>query len=98
MFTGRFWKETAERALKSAGQGGAFYLGTIALQGATGDAVNLLAVDWRLFLGFVSGFAVLSVVTSVASAPVGASDSPSIVGGGPAQGGHVPQGGRHRDE
>lgn len=90
MFTGAFWRGVAERALKSAGQGGLIYLGTLVVQDLA--AVNLLAVDWRLFLGFAGGMALLSVVTSVASAPVGPTGSPSLVGepAGASPGRHRP--------
>jgi hypothetical protein len=71
MFTGTFWKQTAERAVKSAAQ---------ALLGLwTLDGFNVLTVDVGLAGGVAAGAAVLSVLTSVVTAGVGAPDSPSAV-------------------
>ncbi|MEO3922722.1 holin [Micromonosporaceae bacterium B7E4] len=71
MFTGTFWKQTAERAVKSAAQ---------ALLGLwTLDGFNVLTVDLGLAGGVAAGAAVLSVLTSVVTSGVGAPDSPSAV-------------------
>ena len=55
-----FWKDTSERAAKSAAQAGILALG--------GGAVNVLALDWATFVGATGGGALLSVLTSIASA------------------------------
>lgn len=72
MFTVTFWKQTAERAIKSAAQ---------ALLGLwVGDqAFNAWNADWKKAAGVALGGAILSVLTSLASASVGHSDSPSLV-------------------
>lgn len=72
MFTVKFWKASAERAVKSAAQG------LIGLW--LGDGVfNLWTVDVKLAAGVGAGAAVLSLLTSIVSLPVGASNSPSVV-------------------
>lgn len=71
MFTVSFWKQTAERAVKSAAQ---------ALIGMwTLDAFNALTADYKLAAGVASGAVVLSVLTSLVTAGVGESESPSAV-------------------
>lgn len=66
-----FWKEAFERAVKTAGQGLALVL--------TGDAVNVLHLDYKTVLGGLLGGFVLSIATSIASAPIGPADTPSTV-------------------
>jgi hypothetical protein len=72
MFTAKFWKSTAERAMKSGAQ---------ALIGLwVGDGVfNLWTVDVELASGVGAGAAVLSLLTSIVSLPFGDSDTPSLV-------------------
>lgn len=66
-----FWRQAAERAVKTAAQA----IGLVLV----GDGVNVLTLDWRVVVGSaLTGF-VLSVVTSVATAPVGEPDDPSAV-------------------
>jgi hypothetical protein len=68
----KFWKRTGERSVKTAAQ-------TLAATLATG-ATGLLDVDWASALSVAGLAAVLSVVTSVASAPVGDDpQNPSLV-------------------
>ncbi|MFV8136419.1 holin [Mycolicibacterium senegalense] len=57
-----FWKDTAERALKSFAQGVILALG--------GGAVNVLTIDWLTLAGAGGGAALLSVLTSIVSAGV----------------------------
>lgn len=71
MTTWKFWLEALERSAKSAAQG------AIAVMGLA-EAELIQAVDWRAFAGGAAFMAVLSLLTSVASAPVGPSDTPSI--------------------
>lgn len=67
-----FWRQALERALKSAVQA------MIALIPA--DTFNVLDVDdWRLVLGAAVTGALLSLGTSIVTAPVGPADDPSIV-------------------
>lgn len=75
MFEGKFWKATAERAVKSAAQALLVYWG--------GDvAFNAWQADWPAAGGIASGAAVLSVLTSLVSAKLSGDDgSPSLVAG-----------------
>lgn len=72
MFTVQFWKETLERAVKSFAQ-------AIILVTGLGEGLNLFSVDFGLALGFGGGGALLSVLTSLASAPFGQGGTPSLV-------------------
>lgn len=72
MFTRKFWRETAERAGKSAAQAAILALGSAA-------SVDALAADWRYVGSMALGGAALSALTSLASARVGSDDSPSLV-------------------
>lgn len=72
MFKKQFWKEAFERAVKTAAQVAAIGLGA----SATGvlDVNALAAVGGGALTGFV-----LSILTSLASAPLGPGDSASVV-------------------
>jgi hypothetical protein len=72
MFRKTFWRETAERAAKSAAQA---LLGLWVLDGG----FNALNADWKLALGIAAGAALLSALTSLVSAPFGKDNSPSLV-------------------
>lgn len=73
MFNIAFWRDAGERAIKTAAQ--AVILGL-----ALGEGFNAFGFDWQLALGFALGGAILSLLTSVASAPFGNnSGSPSLV-------------------
>lgn len=66
-----FWKAVAERAVKTAAQ-------AVVVGWAVGDgAFNAFEVDWQLGLGLAAGGAVASLLTSLASIPVGL-DGPSF--------------------
>ena len=67
----QFWKLTLERAIKTAAQTGIIFIGA--------EQMNVIDFDWVTLGGFVLGGAFLSLLTSVASAPVGDDDSPSVV-------------------
>lgn len=72
MWTATFWKAAAERAAKSAAQGLLLFWG--------GDQVfNAWEAHWPAAGGVALGAAVLSVLTSIVSAQVGDSSSPSLV-------------------
>lgn len=76
MWTKAFWREAAERAIKTVAQT------EIALLTADAIApVDALHIDWAAAAGVGAGAALLSVLTSLASwaAPVGEDDSPSLV-------------------
>lgn len=72
MFTAKFWRESAERAIKSAAQA---LIGLWALDGA----FNVLTVDLQLAGGVAAGAAVMSVLTSLVTSGVGEPNSPSAV-------------------
>lgn len=71
MWSKRFWQDALERALKTGLQVAAAMIGT--------GMVGVLDVDWAQ-IGSVAGMAaILSVITSVASDPVGKKGTPSLV-------------------
>lgn len=63
VWTSAFWKAAAERALKTFAQT------LIVLIGA--EQVNVMALDWPQLLTVAGSAAVMSVLTSMASAPFG---------------------------
>ena len=71
IWSASFWKQTAERAVKTAAQAGAAFF----VVGSMGVA----DVDWATVGGVAGAAAVASVLTSLASAPFGPADSPSLV-------------------
>lgn len=72
MWTATFWRQTTERAVKTAAQAAlAFFV-----VGQT----DLLAVDWTVVASGAGVAAIASVLTSLASAPFGPEGSPSLVG------------------
>lgn len=74
MFTREFWLDTLERAVKSAAQ-------APLVVWAVGDqALNAFELDWQLGLGVAAGGALVSVLTSLGSIPIGARRSPSLTG------------------
>lgn len=73
MWTTGFWRETVERAIKTAAQAAlAFFI-----VGETGIA----DVDWATVGGVAAVAAIASVLTSLASAPFGPARAPSLVRG-----------------
>lgn len=71
MYGSQFWKDAAERAIKTVAQVLIAFLGA--------DVVNAFAVDWQKAAGVAAGAAVVSLLTSVASARVGEPDTASLV-------------------
>ncbi len=68
-----FWVEAFERATKTAAQ-------VPLTTWVAGDVVmNALEMDWTKVLGLAFGGFIFSILTSVASANVGPSDTPSVV-------------------
>lgn len=66
-----FWRQAVERAIKTAAQALALALG--------GDAANWINLDaGRIAVAIAGGF-ILSMATSIATAPVGQPDDPSAV-------------------
>jgi type IV secretory pathway VirB2 component (pilin) len=66
----KFVKDTVERATKTAAQTAIAIIGVSATIGE---------VDWRYTLSAVALATVLSVLTSIASKPIGDSDSASVL-------------------
>lgn len=66
-----FIKDLLERAVKSAAQAALLVIGA--------DQVDVLALDWANVAGFAAGAAVLSALTSVASANFGRPGTASLV-------------------
>lgn len=80
----QFWKQTAERALKSGAQFVALVIGAGVIAGTqpgeAAEVINAFALDWLNLGGVFLGGAFASIVTSIASAQIGADkESPSLV-------------------
>lgn len=75
MLTAAFWTGTADRAVKSFAQA------LLLLWGADAG-FNLLSINVGSALGVAGGAAVLSLLTSLVSAPVGETGSSSFLPGG----------------
>lgn len=72
LFTRAFWADAAERSLKTAAQVAILAIG----QGVT---VDLFSADWRNVAGLALGGAVLSLLSSIASARVPGMSPASVV-------------------
>jgi hypothetical protein len=72
IFTARFWKAAGERAVKT------FCGSLVTVFGA--DAVNVfdVSIPWRQSIGIALGTTLISVLLSIASAPVGTNGGPSL--------------------
>ena len=74
MFNIQWLRDAIERALKSAAQ-------AIVLALGASQGFNLFSADWQNVAGIAAGAAILSVLTSVISAPLGAKGSASLLSG-----------------
>lgn len=72
MLTVTFWKAAAERAIKTAAQ-------SLLLAIGAAQGFDLFHLDWANALGAAAGGALLSVLTSIGSAPFGTPGTPSVV-------------------
>ncbi len=71
MLSQKFWRETLERAIKTAAQ--------VAGAMIVGDGFGFFSVNWPE-VGNVTLLAVIaSLLTSISSVPFGSADSPSLV-------------------
>lgn len=59
IWTGEFWKATAERAISTAAQSALLVLGA--------DAIDVISVSWLDVAGFAGGGAVLAILKSLAA-------------------------------
>ena len=75
-FTRSWLIGTADRMLKS------FAASLVLLLGGGTAGLNVLHVDWQQALGTAAGAAVLAVLFSVASAPIGEPGTTSLLPGG----------------
>ena len=71
LFTSGFWKQAAERAVKSAVQA-VIGLGVL-------DGANVLHFDWKLAALTAGGALLLSLATSVVTSGIGQPGDPSMV-------------------
>jgi hypothetical protein len=76
MFDKRFWIAAGERAAKTAAQ--AAVLAILGSGMMSEEAVNAFSVNWLAVIGFAIGGAILSVLTSLISAPLGKNPGPSL--------------------
>ena len=70
--TWRFWREAIERGVKSGAQAVILALGA-------SEGLDLFTMDFGLLVGAYGAGALLSVLTSLATVRVGASNSPSAI-------------------
>lgn len=71
MFTdSRFWVSSAERAIKTFAQALVALIGT--------SAMSIVELDWMQMLGVSATAAVVSILTSIASANFGPNPGPSL--------------------
>ncbi|MEU8074214.1 holin [Catellatospora citrea] len=77
-----FWIASAERAIKTFVQALIAAFGVGQVSGAVG--VDVAAIDWRGALSLAFSAALLSVLMSVGSGPIGAANSPSLLTAAPA--------------
>lgn len=71
IWTRTYWLAVAERSLKTAAQALLLFVGA--------DRFDWLAFDWSRAAAVAIGAIVVSVLTSLVSAPIGPAGSPSLV-------------------
>ena len=70
MWTTLFWKDAAERSIKTFAQ-------TLVALLVTAGATTIVAINWPVFLGTAATAALVSLLTSIGSA-AGTSGTPTI--------------------
>lgn len=70
--TSIFWADAAERAVKTIAQS------LLATMFVADQALNILSLNWEQAVGVALGAGVISILTSIISATVTASDSASL--------------------
>jgi hypothetical protein len=78
MHTWRFWRETIERAVKSAAQTPLTVWGVGSL-GASAGVIDAFDLDWIGVASLAVGAAIMSILTSIASVNIGEGNSPSAI-------------------
>jgi hypothetical protein len=71
IWTKNFWKQTAERAIKSFCQG--------LLVSLTANVISLFNIDWKAALGAAGLYTLYSILTSIGSSITTQKESPSLV-------------------
>lgn len=71
MWTTHFWRDVAERCIKTSAQVGAGLL--------TAEGAGVLDIDWKAWASVVALTAAYSVLTSIGSAPVGKRGTASVM-------------------
>lgn len=71
MWSKQFWRDTAERAIKTVAQTAVALLGT--------GAIGLLDVDWVQVASVSALAGIVSVLTSIGSDNIGTKGTPSLV-------------------
>lgn len=75
VFTIGFWRDAFERAIKSSAQGALLAIGA-----SDATPIDLFHLDLRVVVGAAFGMGVLSILTSVATKPLGSDhESPSMI-------------------
>jgi hypothetical protein len=72
MFTATFWKLAAERAIKTAAQ-------TLLLTIGAAQGADLFQLEWATAAAGAAAGLVLSLLTSIVSAPFGQPGTPSLI-------------------
>lgn len=78
MFTWRFWRETLERAVKTAAQVPLTTWG-VGEAGASMGLIDSFGLDWIGVASLALGGAIVSVLTSLATLEIGEKQSPSAI-------------------
>jgi|GEM_PF-3504162 len=74
IFTVAFWRDAAERAIKTAAQGVLIGIGA-----SDSGPVDLFAFNLQRGVGFAAGGAFVSILTSIISAPFGTTGTASLL-------------------
>ena len=74
IFTASFWRDAVERAVKTAAQST-----LVALGASDSGFVNLFEFNLSRGAGFAAGGAFVSLLTSIVSAPLGATGTASLL-------------------
>lgn len=79
LFNKRFWRETAERVLKTGCQSVLLFLGVGQIAQSQAPSVNAWVFDWGHMSGVFVGGAIISLLTCIVSSPIGKKGDPSLL-------------------